>query len=344
MRLARLFPRGRETRRMANIQLSLAVGPYDQLRDLLDGTVVPEGIDIIALRLTPEEIFYRFTRFREWDVSEMSFGKYISLVSQGDDTLVAIPVFPSRVFRHSGFYVRAEAGITEPVQLAGKRVGLPEWAQTAAVYMRGLIRHEYGVDLASIAWKQAGVNEPGRVEKVKLALPPGFRLEVVSDKSLSQMLLSGELDAALSARPPAPFAAGDKRIRRLFPDYRPLEQAYWKKTGIFPIMHVIVLRREVYAKQRWVATNLMKAFEIAKNRSIARALDITASHYPVPWVPDYAALSRERFGDDIWPYGIEANRVTLEAFAQYAFEQGVSHRKVPIEELFAPEVQSRFKV
>jgi 4,5-dihydroxyphthalate decarboxylase len=148
----------------------------------------------------------------------------------------------------------------------------------------------------------------------------------------------------MSARPPAPFTAGDKRIRRLFPDYRPLEQDYWKKTGIFPIMHVIVLRRAVYERQRWIAMNLMKAFEIAKNRSVARALDVTASHYPVPWVPDYAAFSRERFGDDLWPYGIEANRATLEAFAQYAFEQGVSHRKVTVEELFAPEVQSRFKV
>jgi 4,5-dihydroxyphthalate decarboxylase len=329
---------------MANITLSLAVGPYDQVRDLLDGTVAPEGIDLVALRLTPEEIFYRFTRFREWDVSEMSFGKYISLVSQGDDSLVAIPVFPSRVFRHSGFYVRAESGITTAVQLAGKRVGLPEWAQTAAVYMRGLLAHEYGVDLGSIQWKQAGVNDAGRVEKVKLALPKGWALEAVADKSISQMLLTGELDAAMSARPPAPFTAGDKRIRRLFPDYRPLEQDYWKKTGIFPIMHVIVIRREVYERQRWIAMNLMKAFEIAKNRSVARAFDVTASHYPVPWVPDYAAFSRDRFGDDIWPYGVEANRTTLEAFAQYAHEHGVSHRKVTVEELFAPEVQSRFKV
>src|SRR5262245_37431981 len=155
MRGRGLSPRGRETRRMANIQLSLAVGPYDQVRDLLDGTVVPEGIDLVALRLTPEEIFYRFTLFREWDVSETSFGKYISMVSQGDDRLVAIPVFPSRVFRHSGIYVRTDSGVTEAAQLAGKRIGLPEWAQTAAVYMRGLLAHEYGVDLASIAWKQA---------------------------------------------------------------------------------------------------------------------------------------------------------------------------------------------
>ncbi|HEX2115454.1 MAG TPA: 4,5-dihydroxyphthalate decarboxylase [Alphaproteobacteria bacterium] len=329
---------------MANIQLSLAVGPYDQVRDLLDGTVSPEGIDIIALRLSPEEIFYRFTRFREWDVSEMSFGKYISLVSQGDDSLIAIPVFPSRAFRHSAIYLRADAGIADPAQLAGKRIGVPEWAQTATIYVRGLLTHEYGIDLASVAWWQTGVNEPGRMEKVQLALPKGLRLEAVADRSLSDMLLAGELDAAISARPPAPFTAGDRRIRRLFPDYRTVEQAYWAKTGIFPIMHVIVLRREVYARHRWIAMNLMQAFDAAKNRSVARALDVTASHYPLPWVADYAAQSRERLGVDIWPYGIEANRATLEAFAQYAFEQGVCHRKVQLEELFAPEVQSRFKV
>lgn len=329
---------------MPNIQLSLAVGNYDHVRDLLDGSVTAEGIDLIALRLPPEEIFYRFTRHREWDVSEMSFGKYVSLLSQGDDSLTAIPVFPSRAFRHSAIYVRADAGITAPEQLAGKRVGVPEWAQTATIYVRGMLAHEYGVDLASIHWHQAGVNQAGRIEKVKLDLPKGVRLSVVADRSLSDLLLAGELDAAISARPPAPFTAGDRRVRRLFEDYRSVELHYWKKTGIFPVMHVAALRRDIYARHRWVAMNLMKAFDAAKNRSLARAADVTASHYPLPWTADYAGLSRAMLGEDFWPYGIAPNRTTLEAFTQYAFEQGVCHRKVSVEELFAPEVQSSFKV
>jgi 4,5-dihydroxyphthalate decarboxylase len=329
---------------MPNIPLSLAVGDYDQVRDLLDGTVRADGIDLTALRLSPEEIFYRFTRHREWDVSEMSFGKYISLASHGDDSLVAIPVFPSRVFRHSAIYVRSDGAIAAPGDLSGKRIGVPEWAQTAAVYVRGLLAHEYGVDLKSVHWHQAGVNEAGRIEKVKLDLPAGLRLTVVPYRSLSEMLLAGALDAVLSARPPASFTAGDGRIRRLIPDHRAVEQAYWKKTGIFPIMHVIAIRREVYERNRWIAMNLLKAFEQAKNRSLARIADMAASHYPLPWLADHATVSQAMLGSDYWPYGIEPNRTTLEAFALYAFEQGVSSRKLAVESLFVPEVQSSFKV
>ena len=329
---------------MANIQLTLAIGEYDHVRDLLDGTVRVAGVDLTALRLQPEEIFYRFTHYREWDVSEMSFAKFISFVSQDDKGFVAIPVFPSRVFRHSSIYVRADGGIVRPEQLAGKRIGVPEWAQTAAVYSRGMLVHEYGVDLKSIHWHQGGVNQVGRVEKAKLKLPEGLRYTVARERSLSEMLLAGELDAVLSARPPEPFEAGDARVRRLFEDYHAVELAYWKKTGIFPIMHVVTMRREVYERYPWAAMNLVKAFEEAKNHSLARASDITASLFPLPWTPDHARLSRELLGADFWPYGIEPNRKTLEAFTQYAFEQGVCHRKIAVEDLFPPEVQTSFKV
>lgn len=329
---------------MPNLALSAAIGPYDHVRDLLDGSVRAEGIDLTVLQLPIEEIFFRFTKFREWDVSEMSFGKVISLASQDERGIIAIPVFVSRVFRHSSIYVRSESGITRPEQLAGKRIGVPEWAQTASLYSRGMLQHEHGVDLRSIHWHQAGVNDPGRVEKVKLKLPEGLRLTPVPDKSLSQMLLAGELDAVFSARPPDAFTRGEGRVRRLFEDYRSIEQAYWKKTGIFPIMHVVALRREVYERNRWIAMNLYKAFSAAKERSLKRLTDITASYYAVPWMAENTALSRQQLGEDFWPYGIEANRKTLEAFAQYAFEQGVCHRKVTVEELFAPEVQTSFKV
>jgi len=329
---------------MADIQLTLAIGEYDHVRDLLDGTVRVAGVDLTVLRLQPEEIFYRFTRYREWDVSEMSFAKIVSLASREDKSFVAIPVFVSRVFRHSSIYVRADGGIVRPEQLAGKRIGVPEWAQTAAVYSRGMLAHEYGVDLKSIHWHQGGVNQAGRAEKAKLKLPEGLRYTVVQDRSLSDMLLAGELDVVLSARTPAPFEAGDARVRRLFEDYRTVELAYWKKTGIFPIMHVLAMRHEVYERHPWVAMNLVKAFEEAKNRSLVRASDITASFFPLPWTPDHARLSRELLGADFWPYGIEPNRKTLEAFTQYAFEQGVCHRKMAVEDLFPPEVQTSFKV
>lgn len=327
---------------MANLQLSLAIGEYDHVRDVLDGTVRAEGIELTVMRLPIEEMFYRFLKHREFDVSEVSFGKVVSLISQNDKSIVPIPVFPSRVHRHSSIYVRSDGGISRPEQLAGKRVGVPEWAQTAAVYSRGMLEHEYGVDLKSIHWHQGGVYTAGRAEKITLKLPAGMNYTVVKDRSLQEMLRTGDLDAVLSARPLT--VAGDTRVRRLFEDYRPVELAYWKKTGIFPIMHVVAMRREVYEQHRWAAMNLYKAFEAAKNRSLERLADITASYSPLPWTPDHMRLSGELLGTDCWPYGLKANRATLEAFTQYAFEHGVCHRKVAVEELFPPEVQSSHTV
>ena len=207
-----------------------------------------------------------------------------------------------------------------------------------------MLAHDCGIDLDSIQWFQAGLNQAGRKEKVKLELPPGIRLTVVTDRSLSQMLVDGALDAVLSARPPQPFAAGDGRLRRLLADYRDVEHAYARKTGIFPIMHVVAMRRDLYEAHPWLAMNLYKAFDEAKERSVARAKDITASFFPLPWTPDLVLRSREWLGADPWPYGVAANRVTLDAFTAYAFEQGVSARKVDVDELFPREVQSSFKI
>ncbi|WP_043834942.1 hypothetical protein [Muricoccus aerilatus] len=328
---------------MPNIPITLALSEYDHVRDVLDGTVPVPGADLTVLRMPVEEIFYRFTFHREWDVSEMSFAKVVSLMSQGDDTLVAIPVFVSRMFRHSSFYVSADSELTDPSQLAGKRIGVPEWAQTAAIYSRGIIAHRYGVDLSSIEWFQAGVNDPGRVEKVKLDLRGGLRLTPVKDRSLSQMLLDGDLDVVLSARPPAPFLE-NRGIRRLFADYQAEEERFLRDTGIFPIMHVVVIRREVYDRHRWLALNLMKALETARDRSLARMADITLSYFPIPWIGERARAAREMIGGDGWPYGVEDNRATLDAFTTWAYEQGVCHRKLDPAEIFAPETRSRFKV
>ncbi len=329
---------------MTDVNLSLAIGDYDHVRDFTCGAVKAEGIDITHLNLSIEEIFFRFTKFREWDVSEMSFGKYVSLISQDDKTLTAIPVFPSRVFRLSSIYVRKDGQVKKPKDLAGKRVGIPEWAQTASVYTRGYLVHEIGIPLSEIDWYQAGVNEPGRVEKVTLQLPKGVRYTSVPDRSLSEMLQRGDLDAVMSARPPTPFSQSDPGIVRLFADFKKEEQAYWQKTGVFPIMHLIALRRAVLDRHPWVAMNLFNAFEEAKRRSLSRALDATGSFFPIPWGFDYANQSQALFGGDFWPYGIEPNRATLEAFLKFAFEQGLCHRHLAVEELFPKEVQSRFRV
>ena len=329
---------------MANLQLALAIGEYDHVRDVLDGTVSVDGVDLTVLRLPVEEIFYRSTFHREFDVSEMSFAKIVSLVSQDDRGFVPLPVFPSRAFRHSSIFVHADSRLTDPRELAGKRVGVPEWAQTAAVYSRGMLVHEYDVDLASIRWYQAGVNEAGRREKVTLKLPRGVELTVMPDRSLSQMLLDRELDAVFSARPPAPYLAGDSRIRRLFTNSQAVEEAYVRKTGIFPIMHVVALRRELYQRAPWLAMNFLKAFDEAKRRSLRRLADRVASFYPMPWMEERMREMQQLLGEDPWPYGVEPNRVTLDAFLQYAFEQGVCHRRLEPEDLFPPEVGSRYKV
>ncbi len=329
---------------MSRLQLTLGISEYDHVRDLCQGGVEVDGIDLTCLVLGVEEVFHRFINFREWDVSEMAFGKYVSLISQGDQSLVSLPVFPSRAFRHSAFYVRRGSGLTDPRQLKGKRVGVPEWAQTACVYARGVLMHQYGLRLADIKWFQAGVSQPGRTEKVALKLPEGVSLTPVPDKSLTGMLLAGELDCMISAHAPEPFARGDPSIVQLIADPTAVEAAYWRETGIFPIMHTVVIRREVYDRHRWAAMNLYKAFDEARRRSLARVFSAIASRYPVPWMTEFAARWRPLFGEEYWPYGLEANRTTLEALCEYALEQGVCHRRVTVEDLFVPEVLSAVRV
>ena len=326
---------------MDKVALTLAIGDYEHTRDLASGRVPVQGATLNVLTLSPEEAFFRFTHFREWEVSEMSMGKYVALRSQDDESIAAIPVFPSRVFRHSMIYVRDGGRIERPEQLKSARIGVPEWAQTAVIYARGYLARQIGVPLDSPDWVQAGVNESGRVEKVKLKLPAGVRLKPEPSRSLNDMLLAGELDAVLSARPPRGLGKG---IRRLFADYEAAEEAYFRQTGIFPIMHVVVIRADVLARHPWLAMNLYKAFDEAKRRSLQRLSDITASHAPLAWLAPYTDRMKKLFGEDFWPYGLEPNRKTLQAFVDFAFEQGVGHRRLALDELFPQQVLASFKV
>jgi len=325
------------------LPLTFAQSGYDHLRDLETGAVAVEGVDLTVLTLPVEEIFFRFLRYREWHVSELSFAKYLALRAAGDTSLIAIPVFPSRVCRHSSVYVRPD-GPASPKELSGARIGVPEWAQTASVYTRALLQHEWGVPLQEVSWYQAGVNTPGRTEKVPLNLPEGVSLTRAEDRCLDDMLRDGELDAIFSAHPPDSFLRGDPHIVRLFPDYRDVEREYVARTGVFPIMHVTAIRSDVLDEHPWVAANLYSACCEAKRRSVARLSEITASRTPLAWVPNLVEEMRELVGPDPFPYGVEENRTTISSFARWAFEQGVASRLVEPEELFAPQTLDQYKV
>jgi 4,5-dihydroxyphthalate decarboxylase len=326
------------------IPLTLAMSGYDHVRDMQTGDVKVEGVKLTVISLPIEELFFRFMRYREWEVSELSFAKYAALRASGDTSLTAIPVFLSRVCRHSSIYVRPD-GPKTPQELAGARIGVPEWAQTAAVYSRALLAHEWGIPLDSISWFQAGVSSAGRREKVALNLPNGLSLTPVPDRSLDEMLVQGALDAVLSAHPLPSFEAGTGSVVRMFPDFREIEREYVARTGVFPIMHATVVRSEVLERAPWVAANLLTAFEEAKRRSIERLSEMTASRIPLPWIPTFVDDARAMMhGDDPWPYGLEANRSTLDAFVEWAYEQGVTARRLKSEELFAPQVLDHYTV
>ena len=323
---------------MPNIKLSLAACDYDHLRDLFTGRVKVEGIDIIPMVFDePHHIFHRASNFTDFDIHEMSFGRYISLVSQKKNEMTALPVFPSRVARQSAFYVRSGSRIKNTLDLEGKRVGIPEWTQTATIYARGWLAETEGVDLRMIKWVQTGVDNPGRPEPSNPVLPPGINVTPVPDKSLSELILSGDIDCALTALPPKPFREGDRRVKRLVRNARRVEENYYRETGIFPIMHLICVKNEVLEKYPWVAMNLFEAFEDAKNNAIDRALKGSHSIYPFPWAADSAELVRDMFEGDMWPYGLEPNRRTIEAFLRFGFEQGVAHLNLKPEVLFAPQ-------
>lgn len=326
------------------LSLTCAISEYDHVRDLSSGRVRPEGISLRVLDMPVEEAFFRMIRFEEFDLSEMSMGRYVAMVSRGDDRFVAIPVFPSRMFRHSSIYIRTDRGIETPAQLAGRTIGIPEWAQTAGVYTRGILAHHYDVCLKDIHWIQAGIHQAGREEEVHVDLPVGYRLTRMKDRTLDDMLAAGEIDGVISAHPPHCTEDRDAPIRRLFEDFLPEERAFWKKTGIFPIMHTVVLRRQIFEQHRWIAANLLSGFNEAKQRSMMRLKEVTAARFPLPWSFEYFRQTAATFGDDYWAYGVARNLATLNAFLRYAAEQGVAAHPLMVEDLFPSEVSAHFRI
>jgi 4,5-dihydroxyphthalate decarboxylase len=330
---------------MKKVSLTLACWDYDRTRALADGRVVPDGIELNYMPLPVEETFFRMLRFREFDAAELSLSSYSVSLLRDDPAFIAIPVFPSRFFRHSCIFVSAASGITKPSQLAGKRVGVPEYQMTAPVWIRGILQDEYGLDPASVVHVTGGEEEPGREEKLKLTLPPRFRIEPIGPtQTLSRMLADGDIDALFTARAPSTFYSEPHKVRRLFPEFPTAERAYFEKTNIFPIMHVIVIRRDVYRANPWVAQSLYKAFEAAKQITYADLRITAALKTSLPWQTAAVEETVRLMGEDWWSYGFAPNRVVLDVFLRYHHEQGLSHRRLQPEELFAPETLEAFKI
>ena len=329
---------------MTSKKLTIATTDYDHFRDFRTGAVKAEGLDLNWLTLGHHEIFARFTFNREWDISELSFAKFMAQISRPDSDIIGLPIICSRLFRFSSFYVNKNSGIKTVEDLRGKRIGSPEWAHSAAVYMRGWMHNDCGVKLQDVHWYQAGANAPGRIEKVDLDLPEGVKLTRVGDKSLSEMLASGEIDCAIIARPPTCFLEGDPNIERLFPDYLEMEEEYYERTRIWPIMHIIALKRHLLDDNPWIARNLYNAFEESKNRSLERLLDPAVSRYPLPWLATYARRMRTLFDGDTFPFGIEKNRATFEQMMLYTYQQGIAQRHMTPEEIFPEGIMTRIVI
>ncbi len=330
---------------MRSLQLTLACGDYDRTRPLMDGRVKPEGIDIIYLPLSPEEIFFHMLRYKEFHVSEMSFSSYLINYSRGNRDFVAIPVFPSRMFRHSAIYINRDSKIKKPQDLRGKKVGVPEYQVTAAVWVRGILQHEYGVLPREMKWYTGGLEHPGREEKIPLSLPPFIKIsQIPPQKTLSKMLEEGEIDALITPRQPSTYKEGKAKVKRLFEDFQREEVKYYEKHKIFPIMHTIVIREDVYKNYPWVAQSLYKAFCLAKEICIKNLYDTSALKYSLPWLLGNIEMTRDIMGEDFWPYGIEKNIKTINTLIQYSTEQGLIKKGIKIEEIFAKNTITLHKV
>ena len=330
---------------MAKLRLTLGCWNYDRTRALQDGRVQPDGIELIYLDMPVEETFFRMLRNREFDIAELSLSSYAVSLFKEPRPFIAIPVWPSRFFRHSSIYVNAASGISEPKDLIGKRIGNPEYQMTAPVWIRGILADEYGLPADSVTYMTGGEEEPGRSEKLKLDLPRNIRVQPIGPtQTLSEMLATGEIAALQTARMPSSFRSGGGRVRRLFENYVDVEKDYYRRTRIFPIMHTVAIRRELYEAHPWIAQSLYKAFRAAQRETYKDLEETAALKTMLPWLIAHVEEARRELGDDFWPYGFHENRSTLATFLRYHFEQGLSKRLLEPEELFAPETLESFKI
>ena len=329
---------------MSTLHLTLACEDYDRMRPVRDGIVKAEGIELNYLVMPVDEIFWRMMKYEEFDASELSMCAFLTAASRGRRPFIAIPVFPSRTFRHRCIFVNTDSGIKSVQDLRGQRMGVPEYSMTAAVWLRGMFEHEYNVAPKDIHWIQAGEEHPGRKDRVEFEMPSGVRMESRPDTTLNAMIATGEIDAMMSPRMPTCFLQGSPKVRRLFPDYRRVEMEYFKKTGLFPIMHVMVIKRSIYEKAPWVAQTLYKAFCQSKDVCMRELYDTNILRVSLPWTAAEYEDTQKVMTSDYWPYGIEPNRTNLETLHGYLVEQGLIQQPLNLDELFAKETVEAFKI
>lgn len=320
-----------------SLHLSIACRPYDRVAALMDGTVRVEGCTTSILPLPAEEIFSRAYARGEFDVTELSMSSHLITVEKQISPYVGIPVFISRMFRHQAIYVRSDCDIAAPAHLRGKVLGVPEYQMTAALWVRGMLSDVYGVRAQDVRWRTGGLQRPGRAEKFGMTFGPPFDVQpIASDQTLDALLARGELDGIVTARPPSCFLKATAPVRRLFPDFAAEEQAYFRRTGLFPIMHLIGIRRDVYERHPWLASSLFKAFNSAKAACFAAIEDDNALQISLPWSLQHFADTQALMGANYWPYGVAGNRAALDALIRYSREQGLTSRLSEPSELFAP--------
>jgi len=329
---------------MAKLTVSVAGVDYDRTRALFDGTVQIAGCETVCCAMSPEEAFHRAFRYQEFDITELSLSNYMNLVAKGASPYVAIPAFPSRLFRHSSVYIRTDRGIERPQDLRGKVIGVPEYQMTAAVWIRGILQDEYGVGAAEIRWRTGGLEQGGREPRVALTLPPEIEVKPIpTSETLSMHLDRGEIDGLISALAPSCFG-GNPAVRRLFADYRAAEEDYYRRSRMFPIMHTIGIRRSLVEQHSWLAVNTYLAYLKAKEICYRHLETIGHLFTTLPWPVEALKEARALMGEDFWSYGVDANQRELSAVSRYAFEQGINPRLVAIDELFAPSTLSLAKV
>jgi 4,5-dihydroxyphthalate decarboxylase len=329
---------------MSKLTLSVAVGDYDRTRPLSEGSVQIDGVTPVIMNLSPEEIFFRAFRNAEFDICELSLSSFTVKTAARDCAYVGVPAFLSRAFRHTSIYVRTDR-IREPADLRGKTVGVPEYQLTANVWARALLQDEFGVAPSEINWVRGGVEQPGRLEKIPISLPPDVRLsDIAPDKTLSAMLAEGEIDAIIAPRMPSCFDWGHPNVGWLFADPAAAAADYFSRTGIFPIMHLVGIRRTLADRHPWLPAAALKAFEQAKRIAVAQLGDTSATKVTMPFVEEQLKKVRDLMGEDFWSYGVEANRKTLATFLQHHHAQGLSRRRVEVDELFHPTTFEAFKL
>lgn len=330
---------------MARLQVTMAGGRYDRTRALIDKSVRPEGIDFSYVEMPIEEVFWRVLRYHEFDVAECSLAYYLISKSMGQSTYVAIPLFPSRCFRHGFVFISRAAGISRPEDLRGKTMGVPEYAMTAALWLRGLFEHEYGVPPHAMRWRTGGIEAPNRADRMEVKVNADVEIEPIpADKCLNGMLEAGEIDALIGPRIPSAYRKRHPNVTRLFPNYKEEERAYYARTGFVPIMHTVVIKRALYDKAPWVAQSLFKAFRESTRHCYEMMLDINALPYSLPWYMPALEETLEVFGEDFWPEGFEANWPAVDALMRLAKDQGLIDRLFEPEELFAPSTLTEFRI